>query len=114
MEGTVLRTLVVAGLGVWLSAAVRAQAPQAPAAATPQSIAPIDLVGTWVSVVSEDWRWRMMTPAKGDYASLPLSDAGRKAADSWDFQASQTPENACKPFGVGNIMRMPGDRKSVV
>lgn len=112
MAGTVLRTLLVAGLGVWLPAAVRAQAPQAPpaapAAATPQSIAPIDLVGTWVSVVSEDWRWRMMTPAKGDYASLPLSDAGRKAADSWDFQASQTPENACKPFGVGNIMRMPG------
>ena len=61
-----------------------------------------------MSVVSEDWRWRMMTPAKGDYASVPLNDAGRKAADTWDYQTSQTPENACKPFGVGNIMRMPG------
>ena len=110
MVGAALRLCVaVAGLGLWLSGLLQAQAPQPAAApASPQSIAPIDLVGTWVSVVSEDWRWRMLTPAKGDYASLPLTDAGRKAADSWDFQASQTPENACKPFGVGNIMRMPG------
>ena len=35
-------------------------------------------------------------------------DAGRKAADAWDYAGTQTPENACKPFGVGNIMRMPG------
>ncbi len=107
--GPVLRTAAVAGISVWLTGLLLAQQPPAaPPAASPQSIAPIDLTGTWVSVVSEDWRWRMMTPAKGDYASLPLSDAGRKAADAWDYQASQTPENACKPFGVGNIMRMPG------
>jgi len=107
--GPVLRTAAVAGISVWLTGLLLAQQPPAtPPAASPQSIAPIDLTGTWVSVVSEDWRWRMMTPAKGDYASLPLSDAGRKAADAWDYQVSQTPENACKPFGVGNIMRMPG------
>jgi hypothetical protein len=114
MTHTISRRLLACCLAAAASALVQAQArqtPPAPAAATPatpQSIAPIDLTGTWVSVVSEDWRWRMMTPAKGDYASVPLSDAGRKAADAWDYQASQTPENACKPFGVGNIMRMPG------
>jgi hypothetical protein len=108
------RALAAVGAAFMLSGLVHAQgrqagAPAAPAtAATPQSIAPIDLTGTWVSVVSEDWRWRMLTPAKGDYASLPLSDAGRKAADTWDYQVSQNAENACKPFGVGNIMRMPG------
>ena len=106
------RSLVAAAVAVGLSGLLQAQAPTAPAGvqspATPQSIAPINLTGTWVSVVSEDWRWRMMTPAKGDYASVPLTDAGRKAADSWDYQASMAPENACKPFGVGNIMRMPG------
>jgi hypothetical protein len=108
----VFRTAAVGGLTVWLTGLVLAQqSPAARPAATPQSIAPIDLVGTWVSVVSEDWRWRMMTPAKGDYASVPLSDAGRKAADTWDYQTSQMPENACKPFGVGNIMRMPGRLK---
>ena len=84
--------------------------PQAAPAAprTPRSIAPIDLTGTWVSVVSEDWRWRMQTPPKGDYASLPLNPAGRKAADSWDYAEAQTPENACKPFGVAGLIRMPG------
>ena len=34
--------------------------------------APVDLTGYWVSVVTEDWRWRMKTPPKGDVASLPL------------------------------------------
>ena len=70
-------------------------------------MAPIDLTGYWVSIVNEDWRWRMMTPAKGDYASVPLNAVGRKAADSWDFAQDQGSPNACKPFGVGNIMPPP-------
>ena len=35
-----------------------------------------DLTGIWVSLVTEEWRWRMTTPPKGDYISLPLSDEG--------------------------------------
>src|SRR5205823_5544079 len=46
--------------------------------------APIDLTGYWVSVVTEDWRWRMLVPPKGDYTSVPLNPAGRRAADAWD------------------------------
>ena len=42
----------------------------------------VDFTGYWVSVVSEDWRWRMITPAKGDYANIPLNAAGRKIADA--------------------------------
>ena len=30
---------------------------------TPKAAAPIDLTGYWVSVVTEDWRYRMVTPA---------------------------------------------------
>ena len=41
--------------------------------AAPQRQARIDVTGYWVSVVTEDWRWRMLTPPKGDYASLPLN-----------------------------------------
>jgi len=26
--------------------------------------APIDLTGYWVAEITEDWRWRMVTPAK--------------------------------------------------
>ena len=51
-----------------------------PAAANPRAAAPHDLTGYWVSVVTEDWRWRMTTPPKGDFISIPLSDEGRRVA----------------------------------
>ena len=37
------------------------------APADAKAVAPIDLTGYWVSVISEDWRFRMVTPRKGDY-----------------------------------------------
>src|ERR1700680_5283669 len=50
---------------------------------SPKDAAPMDLTGYWVSVVTEDWRYRMVTPAKGDYASVPLNADARKVADAW-------------------------------
>jgi hypothetical protein len=73
--------------------------PQGPARQT----APVDLTGDWVSVVTEDWQWRMMTPKKGDYASVPLTPAGRQAADTW----TEAMDGQCQAYGVGGIMRMP-------
>jgi hypothetical protein len=70
---------------------------------TPKADSPIDLTGYWVSIVNEDWRWRMLTPPKGDYASVPLNDEGRKVADSWELSQ----DGSCKAFGAGGIMRMP-------
>ncbi len=55
---------------------------KAPTTAKAQAL--IDLTGYWVSIVNEDWRWRMMTPAKGDYASVPLNAEGKRVADTWD------------------------------
>ena len=75
---------------------------------TARQAAPLDLAGTWVSVVTEDWRWRMVTPPKGDVASVPVSAAGRKAAQGWDLAADNTGGNQCKAYGVGGIMRQPG------
>ncbi|HJZ78545.1 MAG TPA: hypothetical protein VKE51_42750 [Vicinamibacterales bacterium] len=83
------------------------QPPQAAQAAARAS-APIDLTGYWVSIVTEDWRYRMMTPRKGDYASVPLNAAARKAADAWDPAADAASGNACRSYGVGNIMRVAG------
>ena len=80
----------------------RGQPPQ-----TPQQQAPIDLTGWWVSVVTEDWRWRMVTPPKGDYASLPLNDEARKVADAWDPAKDEREGNACKAYGGAAIMRVP-------
>jgi hypothetical protein len=75
---------------------------------TPLAGAPIDLTGTWVSIVSEDWRWRMATPPQGDVASIPVSGEGRRAAGAWDLAADNAAGNQCKAFGVGGIVRQPG------
>ena len=79
----------------------RGGGPQAPQ--TPQASAPIDLTGTWVSIVNEDWRWRMVTPPKGDYASVPLNAAARKVADSWD----PSKDGLCEAYGAAGLMRIP-------
>src|SRR5258706_1237904 len=74
----------------------------------PRSSAPIDLTGYWVSVVTEDWAWRMVTPHKGDYASVPLNDEGRRVAGMWDPAKDEESGNQCRSYGVGHIMRVPG------
>jgi len=75
---------------------------------TAKAIAPIDLTGYWVSVVSEDWRWRMATPPKGDYQSLPLNPAARRAADAWDLAKDEAAGLQCKHYGAAYIVRQPG------
>jgi hypothetical protein len=75
---------------------------------TAQQAAPVDLTGYWVSVVTEDWRWRMATPPKKDYQSLPLNQAARKVADEWDLAKDDAAGLQCKPYGAGNIYRQPG------
>lgn len=88
-------------LAIFAAAAVRGQQPNA------QQNAPIDLTGYWVSVVTEDWRWRMITPPPGDYASMPMTPAAREVADRWDREADARDGNACRPYGAGGIMRVP-------
>jgi hypothetical protein len=90
-----------------------AGAPQRGGGAGPQTArtrGPVDFTGTWVSVVTEDWRWRMITPPKdaSAAASIPVSGEGRKVAQSWDLEADNKAGNQCKAFGAGGIMRQPG------
>ena len=70
---------------------------------TARASAPVDMTGYWVSVVTEDWRWRMVTPKKGDYASVPLSPEGRKVADQWD----PSQDGRCEAYGAAGLMRLP-------
>ena len=70
--------------------------------------AAIDLTGNWVSVVVEDWKWRMVTPKKGVYDSLPLNAEARKVADSWDPAKDEAAGEQCRAYGAGNVMRLPG------
>lgn len=79
--------------------------PQAPR--SPRAAAQADVTGNWVAQVTEDWRWRMITPPKGDYASVPLTRLGRQVADAWDPAADAAAGEQCRAFGAGGIMRLP-------
>jgi len=81
--------------------------PAAPVVRTARQLASADLTGYWVAQVNEDWRWRMMTPPKGDYEGVPLSAAGRKAADGWDLARDAANGALCRAYGAGGVMRLP-------
>jgi hypothetical protein len=110
MSASCSRTLpFVIGTVLVLAAAALARG-QTPAAQpsrpapTARDLAPIDITGYWVSVVTEDWRYRMVQPQTGDYGSVPLNGEGRRVANLWK------PEQAggCEAYGVGAVMRAPG------
>jgi len=75
---------------------------------TPRAASLIDLTGYWVSLVTEDWRYRQFTPPKGDYTSVPLNPNGRKVADAWDPAKDEAGGEQCKAYGAAGLMRMPG------
>ena len=75
---------------------------------TARAAAVLDLTGYWVSVVSEDWKYRMITPAKGDYQGVPMTPVAAKVADGWDPAVDQAAGLQCKSYGAGMIMRVPG------
>ncbi|MAY03682.1 MAG: hypothetical protein CMQ38_11985 [Gammaproteobacteria bacterium] len=73
-----------------------------------REIAPIEVTGNWVSVLTEDYRWRVVVPPKGDYTSIPLNEAGRREADTWNPEQDRANGDQCKAYGAANIMRIPG------
>ena len=77
-------------------------------AQTAKAGAPIDLTGYWVSLVTQDWRLRMFTPPKGDYAGIPLNAEGRKIADVWDPAKDEAAGEQCRSYGAPALMRIPG------
>jgi len=76
--------------------------------ATPRVAAPMDLTGYWVSVVTEDWKFRMVTPNPGELGALPLNPEGQKIAKSWDPAKDETAGEQCRGYGAPAIMRVPG------
>ena len=98
----------IAGM-LWMvmSLPAAAQRQQAPAP-TARSVAPVDLTGYWVSVVTTEWRYRMMTPPKRDYEGIPLTQAARKIADAWDPASDTKAGEQCRAYGAPAIMHMPG------
>src|SRR5262245_47739436 len=77
------------------------------AAASAQAVAPIDLTGYWVSMSTDNWTYRVITPPKGDYLYLPLNAEARRVADTWDPAKDEAAGEQCKGYGPVGVMRMP-------
>jgi hypothetical protein len=82
--------------------------PQGPLSSpTARGSAGIDLTGYWVAIISEDWRWRMLTPAKGDFPSIPLNLAAQGIAEAWDPAKDAAAGEQCRAYGAPGLMRGP-------
>jgi hypothetical protein len=92
---TSMRTFALAaGVAVWLTAA-------APA------FAQADFSGVWQPRYHEDQPERIPGPELRDYLGLPINDAARQFADSWDPGRIALPEEQCRVHVSPYIYRGP-------
>ena len=96
----------VAGIDAGAQVPQQAPPPYTPPPA-PRAQAPIDLTGVWASAITEDWQWRMITPAKGDFIAVPLNADGDRIGKAWDPAGDVAAKNECKAFGAAGILRLP-------
>jgi len=75
---------------------------------TPRATAPSDFSGYWVSVITEDWKLRMVTPTKGVYDTLTLNAEGRRVGETFDPARDEAAGEQCKAYGAVGAMRQPG------
>jgi hypothetical protein len=74
-------------------------------ASTP-AFAQIDFAGEWAPLYHEDGPERGPGPELGDYLELPINDAARLRADSWDAdRVSVVTEYQCRPHGADYALR---------
>ena len=90
-----------------LAAAVSQNRPPMPMHKSPKEMAPYDLTGYWVSIVDENWRFRMVTPPKGDFPGIFLTPSAQKEAMAWDPDKDTAAGLQCKSYGGAAIMRVP-------
>jgi hypothetical protein len=96
-------SLIVAVIALAPVASAQRGAPQ-----NARTAAPVDLAGYWVTIVTEDWRYRMVTPARGDHPSVPLNAAGNALANTWDPAKDEAAGEQCRAYGAAGVMRLPG------
>jgi hypothetical protein len=81
--------------------------PQTAPPSTPKASAPIELTGYWVSIIVDEWRFRV-SPQKGDIPYLPLNPAARQIANGWDPVKDEAEGNTCRAYGAVGVMQRPG------
>ena len=75
------------------------------------AMAQVDLAGEWNPRFHEDQPERIPGPEIGDYLGLPINDAARLRADSWDASLLTMPEHQCKPHPSDYGMRGPANTR---
>ncbi len=73
--------------------------------------AQMDLVGEWSPQFHEEQPERLGGPPIGDYAGLPINEAARQAAESWDAGILSVPEHQCKPHPADYSPRGPANMR---
>jgi hypothetical protein len=105
-----MKTGLALGAALLVATTALAQSPAPPKGPPPtaKSGAYFDITGYWVSVVTEDWVYRMILAPKGDAGSLPVNPEGRKAAEGFDPAADKAKGEECRMNGAAGNIRRPG------
>src|SRR5688572_18030624 len=69
--------------------------------------AQVDFSGEWAPRMWEDQPERVPGPDLGDYLGIPISDAARLRAETWDASIQTLPEWQCRPHSADYIWRGP-------
>ncbi len=69
------------------------------------AFAQVDMSGLWATRHHEDSTERGQGGELGDYTGIPLNDAARLRADSWDAALYGLPEWQCRPHGADVMWR---------
>jgi hypothetical protein len=72
-----------------------------------KAAAPFDPTGYWVSVIVDEWRFRV-DPQKGDVPYLPINAEARRLAMAWDPAKDEADGKQCKAYGAVGVMQRPG------
>src|ERR1700740_1163619 len=76
------------------------------------AFAQVDFSGEWAPLYHENGPERLPGPELGDYTELPINDAARLAAHSWDpARISVVEQYQCRPHGSDYALRGLGNMR---
>ena len=65
------------------------------------------MTGYWVALVTQDWRYRMVVPGRGEYFGIPLNQRAKDYADAWSRQKEEAAGTECSAYGAAALMEVP-------
>jgi hypothetical protein len=72
-----------------------------------------DISGMWSALVLEDWYDRLPGAGLGEYTGIPMNDAARQKAETWDASILSQPERQAQPHPAQYSFRGPRPNLSI-